>query len=94
MSKPTTRDLLVARQKELEAAIAAIESKSATLRKQRDELQAKLAPIEVQIRDLNQKIKAAEQPGLSDAKLELAAVARALQSKSMRVEAGALKAEG
>lgn len=94
MSKPTTRDLLVARQKELEAAIAAIEAKSAPLRKQRDELQGKLAPIEVQIRELNQKIKTAEQPGLSDAKLELAAVARALQSKSMRVEAGALKAEG
>ena len=64
------------------------------MRKQRDELQGKLAPIEVQIRELNQKIKTAEQPGLSDAKLELAAVARALQSKSMRVEAGALKAEG
>lgn len=94
MSKPTTRDLMIVRQKELEAEVAKIEAKVSPLRQKRDALRAKIQPVEDEMRVLNAEIKAVEQPALSEAKLELAALARALQSKSMRVDTGAVKAEG
>lgn len=93
-TKPTTRDLLLARKKELEAEVASIKAASGPVRKFRDELQAKLQPMEAKLREMNGEIKRIEQPALSNAEMELAALARALGSKSMQAAAADAKVEG
>lgn len=90
----TTKELLQARYAEVERGIETIEARSAPLRKQREALQAKVSPIEDEMRKLHEQIKEAEQPTLSELKMELSALAKALGAKSMKAEGGTTKAAG
>jgi TolA-binding protein len=50
---------------------AAIEAKSAPLRKERDALNEKIQPTEIKIRELNAKIKELEQPHLAKLQMQI-----------------------
>lgn len=89
----TTKQLIQARYAEVEGEIAAIEAKSAPLRAKRNELQAKIAPVEAEMRALHEQIKAVEQPTLSALKMEQIALAKALGSKGIKAESGAVSAK-
>lgn len=73
-------DALKARKAKVEAALAPVIA-------QRDALRDKLAPLEGELRDMNQEIKRVTgEVGLFDLDNEIAALARALGAKSMAAE--------
>lgn len=71
-------ETLGAERKALERERASILAKSAPLHRQRDALVKKIAPLENKLRDINAKIKAIEQPALTQIGKDIAAAVRAL----------------
>jgi hypothetical protein len=77
MASEKTRKLLEKHRDELKAEIDAIEAKSGPLRDK---------PIEDQMRELADQIKALEQPHLYDLKMDYAEVCRSLGARSLKAE--------
>lgn len=84
--KTDISDLLLARQKELEAERDAILSDPllVELHAQRDALIAQIQPIENELREVQAKIKGIEQPRLRDVGNAIADCARARGARSLR----------
>ncbi len=66
---------------ELEDARAAILKESAPIRKQRDAVMLKMAPLEAERLKLKKEIQAIESPGMSIIDVERAMIARAMNNK-------------
>lgn len=87
----TTKELLQARQKELQAELAEIEKSVEPLRAAREKLRAGVQPMEDEMRKLQKAIAAIEQPRAGDLRAELSALAKALGSKIMTAAPGAIE---
>jgi uncharacterized coiled-coil DUF342 family protein len=66
--------------------LAALTAKTAPLRAKRDKLRDKLAPMEAELRELNQQIKQVEGNTLFDLHNDIGALQRGLGAKSLRAE--------
>jgi uncharacterized coiled-coil DUF342 family protein len=74
-------------EEKLKAERDAVVKQSAPLRAKRDALAAQIQPVENQIRELNQAIKAIEQPRIAEIDNQLGAIAKATGGKSLQADA-------
>lgn len=75
-----TLELMRKRHGEVAAAIAKIQKEADPLRARREAINTQVSPLNDEAREINQKLKALEQPALSNLKKELDVLSRALKA--------------